>query len=204
MAIEPMRSIQENAVVEIEKIKGSRFIGMVFAAKDLETAEKILKDVKKDYADARHWCWAWRGLHADSMRYSDDGEPSGTAGKPMLTVLEGADLSEALGVVVRYFGGTKLGKGGLVRAYTDAVKAAVDACVTVVRIEKVSFKLELDYALEGSARHLLEACEAELDSSEYSASVVWQVTLPAVHKDRLCREFQELTAGRGSIEEVDV
>ena len=65
-------------------------------------------------------------------------------------------------MVVRYFGGTKLGKGGLVRAYTDAVKAAVDACVTVVRIEKVSFKLELDYAPEGSARHLLEACEPSL------------------------------------------
>ena len=204
MAIEPMLSIQENAVVEIDKIKGSRFIGMVFAAKDLETAENILKEVKREYADARHWCWAWRGLHADSMRYSDDGEPSGTAGKPMLTVLEGADLSEALGVVVRYFGGTKLGKGGLVRAYTDAVKAAVEACVTEVRIEKATFKLELDYALEGSARHLLEACEAELDASDYAASVCWQVTLPAVHKERLCREFQELTAGRGNIEEVEI
>lgn len=203
MAIELMLSIQENAVVEIDKIKGSRFIGMVFAAKDLETVEKILKDIKNEYSDARHWCWAWRGLHADAMRYSDDGEPSGTAGKPMLTVLEGSDLSEALGIVVRYFGGTKLGKGGLVRAYTDALKAAVEACATEVRIEKVTFRLELDYALEGSARHLLEACEAVLDSSNYAASVCWQVTLPVLHKDRLCREFQELTAGRGNIEEVE-
>ena len=68
MAIEPMLSIQENAVVEIDKIKGSRFIGMVFAAKDLETAENILKEVKKEYADARHWCWAWRGRSGGGRR----------------------------------------------------------------------------------------------------------------------------------------
>lgn len=203
MAIEPMLSVQENAVVEIDKIKGSRFIGLVFAAKELEVAQQLLAEIKTEYADARHWCWAWRGLHPDAMRYSDDGEPSGTAGKPLLTVLEGADLTEALGVVVRYFGGTKLGKGGLVRAYTDAMKAAVEACVTEVRIEKVSFRLDLDYALEGSARHLLEACEAQLDSSDYGAAVRWQVTLPAAHQERLRREFQELTAGRGSIELVD-
>jgi len=203
MAIEPMLSIQENAVVEIDKIKGSRFIGLVFAAKDLEVAQQLLAEVKAEYADARHWCWAWRGSHPDAMRYSDDGEPSGTAGKPMLTVLEGADLSEALGVVIRYFGGTKLGKGGLVRAYTDAMKAAVEACVTEVRIEKVSFRLDLDYSLEGSARHLLEACEAELDSSDYGESVCWRVTLPSVNQERLRREFQELTAGRGGIELVE-
>jgi len=198
-----MLSIVENAVVEIDKIKGSRFIGLVFSAKDLSCAEKILHDVKQEYSDARHWCWAWRGLHSDAMRYSDDGEPSGTAGKPMLTVLEGADLSEALGVVVRYFGGTKLGKGGLVRAYTDAMKASVEACVTEVRIEKVRLALELEYSLEGSARHLLETCEANLDSSDYAVSVRWQVTLPAVNENRLLREFQELTAGRGSIERIE-
>ena len=203
MTIESVLSIQENAVVEIDKIKGSRFIGLVFAAKDLEEAQRILAEVKTQYADARHWCWAWRGLHPDAMRYSDDGEPSGTAGKPMLTVLEGANLTQALGIVIRYFGGTKLGKGGLVRAYTDAVKAAVEACVTEVRIEKVTYKMELDYALEGSARHLLEACEGHLDSSDYAASVCWQVTLPKVNQERLLREFQELTAGRGSIELVE-
>lgn len=195
-----MRTIEEGALVEIEKIKGSRFIGLVYPAKNMADANQRLQEIKMRFADARHWCWAWRGSHRDSIRYSDDGEPSGTAGKPIQVVLEGAMLCEALGVVVRYFGGTKLGKGGLVRAYTEAMKAAVNACVTVERVEKVRVALILDYAVEGPVRYLLDSCAAVLEHSEYTQKVSWRVVLPVVHIAQMRDTFAELTAGQGEFE----
>ena len=114
--------------------KGSRFLGFLFPAADEEEAERLLGELREQYPGATHHCWAYRIGWPPRERSSDDGEPSGTAGGPILSVLAGRGLSNALAVVVRWFGGTKLGKGGLARAYSGATREAVGRLQTVVRL----------------------------------------------------------------------
>ncbi|PJB84131.1 MAG: YigZ family protein [Acidobacteria bacterium CG_4_9_14_3_um_filter_49_7] len=105
-------------------VKGSKFIAAVIPVSDEEEAKAQLTAIRKKYHDATHNCYAWR-IHSISEKASDDGEPSGSAGKPILQVLKGSDLTNALVIVTRYFGGTKLGIGGLVRAYSEAASMAL-------------------------------------------------------------------------------
>ena len=105
-------------------VKGSRFIAAIFPVSDEEEAKTLLAAIRKKYYDATHNCYAWR-IHPSLEKSSDDGEPSGSAGKPILQVLKGSGLTNAMAVVTRYFGGTKLGVGGLVRAYSEAASMAL-------------------------------------------------------------------------------
>ena len=133
---------------EIEdKVKASRFLGQVFFVNDVEEAEAVLLRVKKRYHDARHHCYAWRlgTPEAPLSRSDDDGEPSSTAGPPILAVLTGSGVLNTLCVVTRYFGGTKLGKGGLIRAYGDAARAALDAAPRRIIWRDEPLEIEVDY-----------------------------------------------------------
>ena len=123
---------------EIDKIKGSRFLGFVCPVQDEEQALQHVEALRKRFYDARHWCWAYRlGRGRDVFRYQDDGEPSGTAGRPILQEIDGRELTDVLVVVVRYFGGTKLGTGGLARAYGDAARATLGSAeIQEIRIDR--------------------------------------------------------------------
>lgn len=128
MQKEAYKTIASDNEKEIEKIKGSRFIGRLYRIEDRDNAEQKLDEVRKKFYDATHNCFAYSaGLDEQTVtRSSDDGEPSGTAGRPMMSVLESSGLKNVLLVVTRYYGGTNLGTGGLIKAYTEASKAVIE------------------------------------------------------------------------------
>lgn len=148
------KTIKENVSGEIVE-KKSRFIANIFYIETEAEAEEIIKQNKKKYYDARHNCYAYRINKDNISRFSDDGEPSGTAGAPMLNILEGRELSNILVIVTRYFGGILLGTGGLVRAYQDATLEALNNASLVSKVYGKIVDLELEYKdLEGIKYYL--------------------------------------------------
>jgi len=184
--------------------KKSRFIG---AAKPVDTVDEALSfvnEIKKKHYQARHNCYAYSvGLLTKDVRYSDDGEPQGTAGKPILSVIEGSDIRNIVIVVTRYFGGVLLGTGGLVRAYTDAAKAALDASkiVTVqpLTVTRISFSYKDVSRIE---RNLKLAGIDEFDS-EYGENVVYTVKVPDTIKDKLITDLTNSLGGQIEIMELE-
>ena len=186
--------------------KKSRFISMVASVKSEEEAMAFLESKKKQYYDARHNCSAWRLCDASGeirSRFSDDGEPSGTAGKPILEVLEGSGLVNAVCVVTRYFGGVLLGTGGLVRAYTEGAKRAVAAAKTGERRQGIFFDIETDYHGYGKVEYLLRAADVAIISIEYEAGVVLKTIVEEEQLTRLKQQFTEATAGQAVMKEGD-
>jgi uncharacterized YigZ family protein len=173
--------------------KGSRFLAVVVPVADEAAATSALDGLRQEYRDATHVCWAWRLGHPARERSADAGEPAGTAGLPILQVLRGAGLSDALLAVVRWFGGTKLGKGGLARAYAAAAREALEGVGRVERVETVVRELSLGYAAVGAVKRLLEAPGVRLEEEQYGDSVrfVVSVDLPAL------RGFEEAVADLG-------
>lgn len=153
------------------KEKGSRFLAVVEPVADEAAARQALDALRRRYADATHVCWAWRIGAEGRERSSDAGEPAGTAGAPMLRVLAGRGLSDVLAVVVRWFGGTKLGKGGLARAYAAAVKAAVEHLPTAEARSTVRLEMELPYELHGAVQRLVHPPEVALVAEAYGQRV---------------------------------
>jgi uncharacterized YigZ family protein len=153
------------------KEKGSRFLAVIEPVADEVAAREALDALRRRYADATHVCWAWRIGAEARERSSDAGEPAGTAGAPMLRVLAGRGLSDVLAVVVRWFGGTKLGKGGLARAYAAAVKAAVEHLPTAEAVSTVRLELELPYELHGAVQRLVHPPEVTLAAESYGERV---------------------------------
>lgn len=150
-------------------IKKSRFIACVQPMADRASAQQVVAELWRTHPGARHVCWALlAGGHSAAV---DDGEPSGTAGRPMLEVLRHQDLEGVLATVVRYFGGVKLGAGGLVRAYTDAVAQALLEAEKVPIVRTLRLACELPYALEGLLRRELGAVAATLDEVHHAVQV---------------------------------
>ena len=149
-----LRTIAAPLRYEIEKIKGSRFIADVIPASDATAMEAGLAEVRAAFPDATHHCWAWR-LDGDASRNSDDGEPSATAGLPILQQIDRLDLARTLVVVTRYYGGVKLGAGGLIRAYGAAAKAALDAAEVVVTPVTVRIDVRHTYEQSGVVKGVL-------------------------------------------------
>ncbi len=141
-------TVKGYAEKEIEKIKGSRFIGRIYGINDKDEAELLLDAARKKYYDATHNCFAYTcGTGGGrAARSSDDGEPSGTAGRPIQAVLDGSGLSNALLIVTRYYGGTNLGTGGLIKAYTEAAKTVIESAekITVEICETAEFSYKYD------------------------------------------------------------
>lgn len=151
--------------------RGSRFLAVVAPAPSEVAARQALAALAAELPDATHHCWASRVGWPPVERSSDAGEPSGTAGVPILQVLRGAELSDAVAVVARWFGGTKLGKGGLARAYAGAVRAAVDELPVACRVPTVELVLELPYDRLGAVKRLVRPPRVELVEEAYGASV---------------------------------
>lgn len=188
--------------------KKSRFIGYIKHVESEEEAAEFLNSIRKKHYDARHNCSAYiipgSGGAGDILHSSDDGEPSGTAGKPIMAVLEGEGLKSVILVVTRYFGGTLLGTGGLVRAYTDASKEAVKAAedsgiITVAPFIPVSFSF--DYSKEGSVRRLLEKYGVFPADTEYSEKVLFRVSIPEESAGAFKDGVRELLSGLEGYEE---
>lgn len=198
----PYKVLEKGGEGEIVE-KKSRFIATLAPVDSEEKATAFIESIKKKYWDARHNCSAFvLGERAQITRCSDDGEPSGTAGKPMLEVLLGAGVRNAAVVVTRYFGGTLLGTGGLVRAYTQAVQAGLENC----RVARMQYGCELgirtDYNGIGKIQYLLGQRGLEIKSSEYTDIVTLKLEVPFEECGALCKELTEATAGRAKIEEL--
>lgn len=176
------------------EIKKSRFIGCVQPVRDRAEAQQIVAGLRAAHPAAAHVCWAL--MAGGQSAAVDDGEPSGTAGRPMLEVLRHQDLEGVLATVVRYYGGVKLGAGGLVRAYTDAVaQALIDAPRQSV-VKQTILSCEVPYAHEGVVRRLIDAAGASLHGVVHGASVHISAELPADRVGSFRDEVIEATQGR--------
>ena len=153
------------------KEKGSRFLAEVHPVGDEESARARLATLGRSYSEATHLCWAWRLGDPARERSSDAGEPAGTAGMPILQVLRGSELSDLLLVVARFFGGVKLGKGGLARAYSGAAREALEGVRRERRFPKVRLRLQLDYQAQGAVKRLIQPPEVELVVERYGEEV---------------------------------
>lgn len=201
--MEKFKTIKINAVAEIEE-KRSRFIGSAFYVENEEEAEKIIKDTKKKYYDARHNCFAYIINNGSvAKRFSDDGEPSGTAGKPMLDVLLGEELYNTAVVVTRYFGGTLLGTGGLVRAYSKAVQEGLAQSDLIEKQYGNILEIGTDYNGVGKIQYLIGENKIPVLASEYTDKVRFQVLLPMSETEHFQKLLTEATNARASQEIVD-
>ncbi len=176
-----------------ETIKGSRFITRVIFSPEVTTAKAFIKHLNQLEPDATHHCWSYIVGNPKSttlMACSDDGEPSGTAGMPMLNVLKYGDIGDITAVVTRYYGGTKLGTGGLARAYGGGVKLALDTLPTQERVFTEELKLSCAYDLQNQIDYLLKEHHATINQIEYSESVDFEVEVPQDQLQTLLAAFQ--------------
>ena len=175
--------------------KRSRFIGQLWPVESEQEALDRLAAVRKEHYDARHNCFAYLVREGGTVRYGDDGEPQGTAGQPILAVLNGAGLTNVCCTVTRYFGGVLLGTGGLVRAYTAAAKAALaDAGLCRIALWQ-SELLRCPYPMYERVRRLLEEREAVVEDSDFGADVTLRILLRADRAAEFDRALRELSAG---------
>ena len=175
-------------------IKKSRFIGCVQPVADRAAALAVVASLRAQHPAAAHVCWALRA--GGQSAANDDGEPGGTAGRPMLEVLRHQQVEGALATVVRYFGGVKLGAGGLVRAYTDAVAQALLGATLVPRVRQRSLRCTVPYALEGLVRRELAAAGAVLDDVQHGDEVHLAFMLPEPDADAFIARLGDAAQGR--------
>ncbi len=200
---EPYKIIEQGGMGEIEE-KKSRFIANVAPVQNEEEALAFIEAMKKKYWDARHNCHAYvLGEKAQLVRFSDDGEPSGTAGKPILEVLLGLEVRNVVVVVTRYFGGTLLGTGGLVRAYTQATQAGMEACNIRTMRYGTLLQITTDYNGIGKIQYLLGQRKIAIEEPEYTDVVCLKVKLPVEEEGSVRKEITEATAGKAQIEKIE-
>ncbi|AZH23890.1 IMPACT family protein [Haloplanus aerogenes] len=189
-------TVAERAQAEFE-VKGSEFIGHVAPADSVDEAEAFVGEVREAYADATHNVPAYRVPEGDMLREwaSDDGEPTGSAGKPALNVLVQRDLRNVVAVVTRYYGGVNLGVGGLARAYARGVSDAVDAAGVVEERPHERIDIAVDYDDSGTVRGILESAGVEFDAA-YEARVTFEVRVPVDDAADLRDRLRSATGGR--------
>lgn len=184
--------------------KKSRFIATVEAVENEEEAVDFIEKMKKKYWDARHNCSAYViGAKGEMERCSDDGEPSGTAGKPMLEVLRGMEIRNVVVVVTRYFGGTLLGTGGLVRAYTKAVQEGIGASVIVEKKLATKLVIGTDYNGVGKIQYILGQRGIKILESDYGESVKITALVPVSQFGLVEAELIEGTNGKAALEKLE-
>jgi uncharacterized YigZ family protein len=171
-------TIQQEGTAQLRE-KASRFIGIAFPVRDEERFKQRLLSVKKEHHTARHWCWAYvLGDDGQVHRSQDDGEPSGTAGKPILRHIQGRGLTYTAVIVVRYFGGTLLGKGGLVQAYGDTARAALEQAVIMEEVARTRMSIHCTYAQLDRLRIDVAAMEGLVVDGSYGDRCHLLVELP--------------------------
>jgi uncharacterized YigZ family protein len=189
------------------EVRGSEFIGHAEPARSVDAAESFVETVRETYPDATHNVPVYRvrvgdGPGGDGLLreyQNDDGEPSGSAGKPMLNVLQGEDLENVAVVVTRYYGGTNLGVGGLVRAYSGAAKESIEDAGIVEEEPQREFSLTVSYGDSGTVRGVLESAGCEFEA-DYGERVAFDVRVPESERDALVERLRSATNGRADPE----
>ena len=190
----------EGEIVE----KKSRFLGKIKQVETEEEALEFIESIKKQYWDARHNCFAYIiGTKGETVRCSDDGEPSGTAGKPMLEVLQNQELRNVVAVVTRYFGGVLLGTGGLVRAYTQATQEALKEAQVATMTPMAVMTVKTDYNAIGKIKYVLAQEEVPVLNEEYAVDVVVTMAVSLAEKERMIKKLIEVTNVKAVIEEKE-
>jgi uncharacterized YigZ family protein len=193
----PTYTLAAPVTAEID-IRKSRFIALAIPVADRAAAMRELDALRAQHPTATHVCWAL--LAGGQSGMSDDGEPSGTAGRPILEVLRHHEVDGVLAAVVRYYGGIKLGAGGLVRAYTDAIATAMQLAVRIERIERGLVKVDVDYADEARVRRWIEQEDCELVEHAYDMTVRLVIRMPLASREAAAEALRDVTHGRATIE----
>ena len=192
--------IIENGTSEVV-IKKSRFLGTAANIESEEEARAIVTAIRKEHYSARHVCYAYSyGETNPALKFSDDGEPGGTAGKPILDVITNSGISNVVVVVVRYFGGVLLGTGGLVRAYTQAAQEAVNVAGKKTICLSCIYDITVDYGDFDKVKYLIENVEGNSYTVDYSEKVMIHLTVPEKTAETLVSQITEKTAGRSEIQ----
>lgn len=199
--VESYKTVYEEGQDEVVE-KKSRFIAVVRAVHSEEEAQAFLEEIRKTYWNARHHCYAYVfGTNSEMQRCSDDGEPQGTAGKPMLDVLNAEGLHDTMVVVTRYFGGTLLGTGGLVRAYQKAAKSGILASTVIEKNPGKKLMIYTDYTGLGKIQYILGQRGIHVLDTSYTDSVVLQVIVSVEEEKAVMAEITEGTNGQARMEE---
>jgi uncharacterized YigZ family protein len=178
------------------RILASRFLADALPVQSKESIEQFLQEIRKKSHDATHHCYAYRlGTDAPETRAADDGEPGGTAGKPILAAIEGKGLTNTLVVVTRYFGGTKLGTGGLVRAYGEAAALALKDAGQIKCVIAVPLAIAVDHPLVSKVMHTVSRCGARIAETRYDDQVHFCIEIRRSHYASLKRDLVQATSG---------
>jgi uncharacterized YigZ family protein len=185
-------------------VANSRFIATVALVESVEAARQFLDDIRAEMPDANHHVYAYRIGYGNSTieGMSDDGEPTGTAGPPTLSVLRGTKLGDVIIVITRYFGGTKLGTGGLVRAYTEAAHIAFNTLEVTEKIEKALVRIVLPYSYYEQIKRLIASHQGHLQAEQFEAEVSLIIEFPRRQLERFSADLRDLTAGQVQPSEI--
>lgn len=195
-------TILSSAVESTTEEKNSEFITFLHPVTSREEAMAWVDVYRKQYPDAAHVCWAYvigNTRQPQTQAFSDDGEPSGTAGKPMLHVLTEREVGNSLAVVVRYFGGVKLGAGGLVRAYSAAVSTAVGRAQLMAVTPSIQLQVAVDFAKETKIRHIVHQYQGHILQVDYATQVTLEISLAAADAELFSQQVINETAGDATV-----
>lgn len=188
------KTIQELTIGEF-KDRGSKFISFAFPARTTEECQQHLDFVRKEHPKARHHCYAWRlGNDGNAFRANDDGEPSGTAGKPILGQIDKAGLSDIIIIVVRYFGGTLLGTSGLINAYRESAADALSRVVVIERMVVSRLKITFDYAIMSQVMNAVKKLKTNIEEQAFTDSGIIIITIPKSETSAWTLQFRALVA----------
>ena len=189
--------IPKGKSLETIEIKKSRFISIGMYVSSAEEAREIVKATRKEYSDSSHVVHAFlSGTSADIFGFSDDREPSGTAGRPVLEVVKGSGITNIIVLVVRYFGGTKLGTGGLVKAYTEAAQKVIESLPVEELVFRVCFKLDFTYDLYDQILKILKRHSAEFKEPVFDTEIHISGKLPEEEFGSVSEEIRDVSAGK--------
>jgi uncharacterized YigZ family protein len=183
-------------------VRGSRFETVVAHAPDAEAAHAFVERIREEHPDATHHCWAFVAGPPGSMAsvgMSDDGEPHGTAGRPMLTTLLHGEVGEVVAVSTRWYGGTKLGTGGLARAYGGGVRDALDGLPTRLKTVRTEVTAEVEYRHLDALRHLVGELDVRVVEASYGASVRYRLAVPERRMDEFARRLADASQGKATL-----
>ena len=191
-----MKVLKEERKVELV-VKKSRFIAIARTCKDPAEVKKIVDETRAHYPDATHVVHA--AVMGNQFSFSDDHEPKNTAGRPALEVLKGSGITNIIVLIIRYFGGTLLGTGGLVKAYGDSTKLVLDGIETEELVEKTSFSLTIGYEMYENTKRILVAVSADSLKEDFGTEITITGQIPATEKDNLSSRISDLSNGKRSV-----
>ena len=203
--MEEFTTIEENVSTEIVE-KKSKFIANLFYVETVEKAEKIIKETRKKYFDARHNCIAYRVLENGQIieKASDDGEPSGTAGAPMLNILQKNEFANVLIIVTRYFGGILLGTGGLVRAYSDSLLKAIENSKKILKCLGQQYEIRIDYSEFENFKYYCKKNNIYIEKLEYGEDIVCLISMQNSIKENLKKDYERKNVIIKNLKELSI